>query len=137
MIEARLRKARRLLDLHRDLKRIEEQRVAGLRSRQAELAALQEETAASLNSDEGLRSLFLPVIVRRLQALGEESQGVAEELERRSRALRTLAGRTKFAERLSRTIEQEMAKALAQKELLEAIERITGPATQASHKPLE
>jgi len=127
MIEARLQKARRLLDLHRNLKQLEEQRIAGLQSRQAELEALQEETAASLNADEGLRSLFLPVIVRRLKSLSEESRRVAEELERRSRALRTLAGRTKFAERLSRTYEQEQAKARAQKELIEIIERVARP----------
>jgi hypothetical protein len=127
MIEVRLKKARRLLELNTSLQRLEEQRIAGLRSRQAELAALQEEVAGSLNADDGLRGLFVPLIVRRLKSLGEESARLAEELERRSRALGVLARRTKHAERLSRTYEQQHARIRAEKELLDVIERIARP----------
>lgn len=127
MIEARLKNARRLLDLHKGLQRLEEERITGLRSRQAELAALQGELCGSLNTDEGPQGLFVPVIVRRLKSLSEESVRVAEELERRSRALSVLASRTKCAERLSRTYEQRHARARAEKELLDVIERITRP----------
>lgn len=127
MIEARLRKARRLLDLHKGLQRLEEERITGLRSRQAELAALQEELCGSLNMDDGQRAPFIPVIVRRLKSLSEESVRIAEELERRSRALSLLAARTKCAERLSRTYEQRHTRARAEKELLDVIERLTRP----------
>jgi hypothetical protein len=124
MPAARLAKARRLLDLNKDLQRLEEHRVAGLRNRQAELAALQEEIFNALSGDGGLQGLFTPMIVRRLKALGEESVRIADELERRSAALLAIAARTKHAERLSRTYEQEHSRAQAARELRDIIERV-------------
>ena len=127
MIEARVRKARRLLDLHRGLQRLEEERVAGLRSRQAELVALQEETVGALSGDGGLQGLLMPVVMRRLKSFSEESVRVATELEWRSRALQTLAARKKVAERLSRAYEQQHIRIRADRELRDIIERITRP----------
>ncbi|MDP1731617.1 MAG: hypothetical protein WC684_02635 [Hyphomicrobium sp.] len=127
MLEARLRKARRLLDLHRDLQRLEEERIAGLRRRQDELAVLQEEIFNSLNGDEGLQGLFTPMIVRRLKSLGDESLRVAEELKRRSEALLAISARTKHAERLAHTYEQGHNRASAERELRDIIERIARP----------
>jgi UDP-N-acetylmuramyl pentapeptide synthase len=126
MTQARMQKARRLLDLHKDLQRLEEERIVGLRSRQAELAAEQDEIVASLNSD-AAQGLVMPLILRRMKSLGEESTRVAEELERRARALRVIASRTKHAERISRTYDQLHTRSRAEKELLDIIERITQP----------
>jgi len=127
MLKARMQKARRLLDLHRDLQRLEEERIAGLRRRQAELAAEEQEAINSLNNDAELQGLFVPVIVKRLTSLGDQAKRLSEEIERRTRALRALAARTKSAERLSRSYEQQHTRAEAQKELLDIIERITQP----------
>lgn len=127
MTQARMEKARRLLDLHKDLQRLEEQQVAALQSRQAELTAEQEHIVASLNSDAGPQALVMPLILHRLKTLSEESTRTADELERRASALRTIASRTKHAERLSRTYEQLHTRARAEKELLDIIERITRP----------
>jgi hypothetical protein len=127
MIEARMQKARRLLEVQKGLQRLEEAKIAGLRSRQAEVAVLQEELIGALNKDDGLQGLFVVAIVRRLKSLGEEATRLAEELERRSAVLRTHAGRAKWAERRSRVYEQELARARAQKELLELLERIIPP----------
>ena len=43
MTKARLQKAKRLLDIHQDLRRLEEARISGLKARQVELLARQEE----------------------------------------------------------------------------------------------
>ena len=124
MTEARMKKARRLHDVQKGLQRLEEERIAVVRSRQAELASLQEEIIGSLNSDGRIQDLLLPLIVRRLKSLSEESTRLAVELERRYHALRTIATRTKCAERLSHTYEQQHARASAEKELRDIIERI-------------
>lgn len=127
MIKARLLKARRLLDLHKSLQRIEEECIAGLKSRQAELAAQQEEMIGSLSGNDGLHGAFMPVIVRRLKLLSEEATRIGEEIERRTRGLQALGARTKYAERMSRTYEQQQTKARAEKELLDIIERSARP----------
>lgn len=124
MVKVRLQKAKRLLDVQRSLQRLEEDRVTGLKGRQSELAAMQEEIVGALSGDEGLQGLFTPVIVRRLKVLSEESVRVGEELDRRSNALRALATRTKFAERLVRTYEQQHNRAMSDKELMDVIERL-------------
>lgn len=124
MVKSRLQKAKRLLDVQRSLQRLEEERVAGLKGRQSDLAAKQEEVVGALSEDEGLQGLFTPVIVRRLKSLGEEAVRVTEELERRSKSLLTLAARRKHAERLVRAYQQQHSRAVADKELIDAIERI-------------
>ena len=124
MTGARLQKAQRLHDVQKGLQRLEEERIAVLRNRQAELASLQEEIVGSLNADERIQDLLVPVIVRRLKSLSAESTRLAAELERRYLALRTIASRTKCAERLSHTYEQQHARACAEKELRDIIERI-------------
>jgi hypothetical protein len=122
-MKARIRKAQRLLELQRGLQRIEEGKIAGLRSRQAELATLQEDLISALNADDGPQGLLVVAIVRRLKTLGEETSLLAEELERRYAVLRGHATRAKYAERRSRAYEEQHAKDRAQKELLEVIER--------------
>jgi hypothetical protein len=125
MIEARMKKAQRLHRIHKNLQRLEEERIVGLRRRQAELAAQQEETVNSLNSDGELQSMFMPMIVRRLKALREEAGRVDDEIERRLRALQGIAARTKYAERLSDNYDQQRARAREAKELHDVIERAT------------
>ena len=124
MTEARMRKAQRLHDVQKGLQRLEEGRISVLRSRQAEIASLQEEIIGSLNSDGQIQDVLVSAIVRRLKSLSEESIRLAAELERRYQALRTIAPRTKCAERLSNTYEQQHARASAEKELRDIIERI-------------
>lgn len=123
MIETRMHKARRLLEVNRGLQRLEESRIAALQGRQAELASLQEELLGVLNKDEAAQDLMVNAVVRRLSSLNEEAASIAEELERRMLALQAHAGQAKCAERRFRAYEQEHEKSRAQKELLDVIER--------------
>ncbi len=123
MLKARMNKARRLLDVQQDLQRLEEERLANVKRRQTEISTMQEEMIATLNGDSGLQGLFTPVIVKRLQSLGEETLRLDKELERRSQSLRAIATRTKYAERIVRNYEQQHAKMAADKELMDIIER--------------
>jgi hypothetical protein len=123
MTEARMRKAQRLHNVQKSLQRLEEDRISLLQGRQAELASLQEQVVGALNSD-GAQDLLVSAVVRRLKSLSEESVRLAAELERRYQTLRTIAPRTKCAERLSNTYEQQHERALAEKELRDIIERI-------------
>ncbi len=66
-----------------------------------------------LNSDSG--GLVMPSVVRRLKTLSEEQVRITSELERRARALQKLASRTKHAQRISRTYEQQHDRAQATK----------------------
>lgn len=124
MVKARLEKAKRLLDLSRDLQRLEEDRLAQLRNRKAEIAVQQEELIGSLDSDTSLQGLLMPVIVRRLKGLGDEATLVEQDIERRTSSLRSLATRTKYAERLSRNYQQQHTRMEGEKELLDVIERV-------------
>lgn len=123
MIEVRRRKARRLLDVQQDLQRLEEERLAALKSRQAELTNLQEEAVGSLHADGGVQGVFAAVAVKRLKSLGEESLRLDTEIERRSQSLRVLATRTKYAERLVRNYDQQCDRMAAEKDLMDIIER--------------
>lgn len=128
MMRDRIRKAQRLLELQRELQRIEEARIAAVLARQAELAAIQDDLIAALNADEAPQGVLVAAIVRRLKNLGEEAVQLGEELERRYEALRTHASRAKVAERRSRSYEQQNARERAKNELLYVIERILHPA---------
>ena len=123
MIEQRVRKSRRLLAVQQDLQRIEEERVAGLKRRQVEISTLQQEAIDALSADEALQGVFTSIIVKRLQALGEEKLRIDAEMERRLRILQAAAARTKYAEKLNRGYEQQRAKTISDKELMDVIER--------------
>lgn len=123
MIAARMRKAQRLHRIHENLQRLEEERVSGLRRRQVDLEVRQEEMVNSLNAEDDLQAMLMPMIVRRLKALREEAGRVGDEIERRVKGLQAIAARTKFAERLTDTYEQQYERAQEQKELIDAIER--------------
>jgi hypothetical protein len=119
MTKARIHKAQRLLELQRGLQRLEEGKIAGLKSRQAELATLQEDLITALNADDGPQDCSSSPCAPR--NLGEETAS-RQELERRY-ATPGPTGRAKYAERRSRAYEEQHARARAQKELLEVIER--------------
>jgi hypothetical protein len=127
MAETRMRRARRLLEVQEQLKRLEEARVAGLQLRQSEIAALHEELVSALNRDDGPSGLMVTAIVRRLKSLNEETSRNVEELNRRMAELQIHAGRAKWAERRFRDYEQQVNRIRTQKELLDLIERIITP----------
>ena len=127
MVETRMERARRLLQVQEQLKRLEEARVAGLQLRQSEIAALQEELVSALNRDDGPSGLMVTAIVRRLKSLNEETSRNVEELNGRMAELQIHAGRAKWAERRFRDYEQQVNRIRTQKELLDLIERIITP----------
>ena len=127
MAETRLKRAKRLLEVQEQMKRLEEARVAGLQIRQSEIATLQEEMVTALNRDDSPSGLMVTAIVRRLKSLNEEVARNAEELKRRMAELQTHAGRAKWAERRFQDYEQQATRIRTQKELLDLIERIITP----------
>lgn len=131
MIAGRMRKAQRLHRIHENLQRLEEERISGLRRRQVDLQDQQEEMVNSLNAEDDIQTMLMPMIVRRLKALREEAGRVDDEIERRVKGLQAIAARTKFAERLTDAYEQQYERVQEEKELIEAIER-AGRAKDAS-----
>ena len=120
MVKQRLKKAKRLHDVQESLQQIEEERILRLRARKDDIARQQADIVSALSADAGLERLY----VGRLKSLSEEATRVDKEIEFRSRTLLAIATRTKFAERLVRTYEQQDAKVDAEKQLLDIIDRI-------------
>jgi len=120
MVKQRLKKAKRLHDVQESLQQIEEERILRLRARKDDIARQQADIVNALSADAGLERLY----VGRLKSLSEEATRVDKEIEFRSRTLLAIATRTKFAERLVRTYEQQDAKVDAEKQLLDIIDRI-------------
>jgi hypothetical protein len=131
MIETRLKRARRLLRVQEDLKRLEETRVAVLQQRQSEIASEQENLVSTLSRDEGPQAFLTATIVRRLKRLGEEATRNGAELEQRTDEMKKHAGRAKWAQRRLEDYEQQATRARAKTELVNLIERIAGAGDRA------
>jgi hypothetical protein len=136
-MSAEARKVHRLLALQRQLHRIEEWKLAGLESALGELAASQQGLIRALNEDDALQGLFLDATARRLQSLAEEASRVAVEKSAQSARLLDQAARKVCAERLAQAVDRKVAEAAERKQLMDAIERVIGPAAQASRKIAE
>lgn len=133
------RRAHRMLALQQQLHRIEEWKLAELRGSLAGLEASQRDLVGALNEDDALQGLFIDALARRLRSLAEEAARVNREAEAQAARLTEHAARKLCAERLVATVDRQTERAIANKELLDIIERLSRPpaGAQASRKIAE
>jgi hypothetical protein len=131
---ARAHKVHRILSVQQQLHRIEQYRLAELRSRLEQLDADQQALIAALNEDDALQGLFIDGTARRLKSVSEVASRTAEETEAQAIRLLEQSGRLACAERLAEAADLDALRAGERKALTEAIERLADPAAQASRK---
>lgn len=125
MTRMRLAKAHRLLKLNREMQKLEEGKLAIARAEQAALQAEQDLLIGKLGGgDTELQSLPAPLALKRLRKLGDQKRAAEVEVSARSSALRAVATRSKYSERLTKQCEVQHRRASEEKDLLEAIERV-------------
>jgi septal ring factor EnvC (AmiA/AmiB activator) len=127
-------KIHRILDVQRQLHRIEEWRLADLERSLRDLAATEHELIRALNEDDALQGLFIDATARRLASIAEEATRVGEERMVQEQRLMEEAARKVCAEHLVQAVDREMAQAADKRALIDAIERFIAPAAQASRK---
>src|SRR5688572_10413862 len=94
-------KIHRILDVQRQLHRIEEWRLADLERALQELAATEQALIHALNEDDALQGLFIDATARRLASIAEEAARVGEEKAAQEQRLLEEAARKVCAERLA------------------------------------
>ncbi len=118
----RARSARRILEVQRQLHRLEELKYALVQQQLAKAEQEQLELTQALSEDGALHSLFIDMSARRLTALRQEAGRLAAEREVRARSLLAHAGRLKNAERLADDLELELRRAGERAELEEVLD---------------
>lgn len=131
---AQASKIHRILAVQEQMHRIEEWKLADLRVRLEQLATDQKDLIGALNEDNALQGLFIDSMARRLQALSEEASKTGEQTDVQAARLLEQAGRLICAERLAGAADLKELRDGEKKDLAEAIERLFGPAAQASGK---
>jgi len=121
-MQSRAQKARRLVSVQAQMKRVEEWKLGDLERRLAEGEAAQREIIAALNENHALYDLFIDAIARRLRALAQEAGRVREAKDVQTQRLLACAGRLKSAERLAKTADYELQREIAKKDLLDLAE---------------
>ncbi len=119
---SRARRAGRLVDVMKQLHRIEEHRKIDLERQLTELENSTREVIHSLNTDDALHGLFVDTTARYLRSLARDAQQVAQAHEEQSRKLLEKAAKVRQAERLKETLEQNKRRAENESQLLEIIE---------------
>jgi hypothetical protein len=125
-METRARRARRLLDVLRQLHEIEERKKLELEIRQKELERSQREAMRALDADDALHGLFVDTTARFLKSLARQAREVAEAHDVHSKRLLDRAVRMRAAERLKGSLEQHAASRRNERELSDIIERYAG-----------
>lgn len=119
--------AERLLSVQRQMRRIEEAKLAELQSRLADIRGEQVSLVAAMNDDGALQGLFLDTMARRLKALAEQEDKVEVLVNRQALAVRAEATKEKAAEKLAERRGAEARTLEAQKELDDILELIAHP----------
>jgi hypothetical protein len=118
----RARAARRMLQVQKQLHRLEELKYALIQQRLARTEQEQLELSQALSEDGALHSLFIDMSARRLTALRQEAGRLAAEREEHARSLLAHAGRLRNAERLAAELELELRRDGERAELEEVLE---------------
>jgi hypothetical protein len=126
MDEGRLKRARRLHDVLRQLHEIEEHRKLVLQRRFDELEESQRELIHGLNRDDALHGLFMDTTARFLKSLAQEAKRVADAKELQTQRVLERATQMKTAERLKNNLDERVARSTKERELYEIIERYSG-----------
>jgi hypothetical protein len=120
---SRAQRAGRLVDVLKQLHRIEEYRKIELEHRLNELEDSTREVIHALNTDDALHGLFVDTTARYLRSLARDAQKVARAHEAQSQKLLENATKVKQAERLKETLEQDKRRAENEMQLMEIIEQ--------------
>ena len=123
--KSRAQRASRLLDVMKQLHRIEEYRKIELERRLDDLENSQREVIHALNTDDALHGLFVDTTARFLRSLATEAQKVARAHEAQSQKLLENASKVKQAERLKETLDRNERRVESETELLDIIEHHT------------
>jgi len=121
-MSARTQKAFRMLEVQKQLHRVETRKLAELQRRMSDLEVSQVDLIGALNDDQALHGLFIDNMADRLRSLSEESGRLAGERDLQSRRLVEQSGRVRVTERMCATFQLQDARAQMHKELLETIE---------------
>ncbi len=122
-MKPRVKKARRILALQKQLHRKEEWKLAEFDRQHAQLTAAQGEIITALNENQALHGLFIDAAARRLRSLAQEAERVACQRRLQAEKLIARAAQLKCAERLSLRLEQETRRESRQRELMDILER--------------
>jgi hypothetical protein len=118
----RARAAERIVNVQKQLHRIEEIKYAQIQQKLAQAETDQLELTRALSEDEALHGLFVDMTVRRLIALRQEAARLGVELEEQAKALIEHGGRLKNAERLRDDLGVEVRRVDERKELERILE---------------
>jgi hypothetical protein len=118
----RARAAERIVNVQKQLHRIEEIKYAQIQQKLAQAETDQLELTRALSEDEALHGLFVDMTVRRLIALRQEAARLGAELEEQAKALIEHGGRLKNAERLRDDLGVEVRRVDERKELERILE---------------
>jgi uncharacterized small protein (DUF1192 family) len=121
-MKERARTARRILEVQRQMHRLEEVKFAQLQQRMARLEKEQLELTQALSQDDALHGLFVDVTVRRIAALKAEANRLKPEWQARAEKLIEHGGRVRNAERLSDELDLELRRLAERAELEEVLE---------------
>ena len=122
-MDARVKKARRILAVREQMHRAEEWKLAQLQQRLKQLEAQQREMIGALNQDNALHGLFIDTMAKYLQVLTEQAGGVMRQIEAQLPRTVAEAARLKGAERLLRNVAEQVQRIDDRKELLDIVER--------------
>lgn len=118
----RLRSARRILAVQRQLQRQEERKLADIQQREASARTDQREILQSLNEREVLHGLFVFAMAKRLRALDEQAVKLDREKGVVARRLMEQARKRKRAETLFESISEAWSRETEKRELFDMIE---------------
>ena len=121
-MKARARAAERILEVQKQLHRLEELKFAQLQQRMAKLEAEQRELTQALSEDDALHGLFVDMTVRRLQTLKAEESRLKPEWQARAERVIEHGGRVRNAERLKDELDVEVRRLDERTELEEVLE---------------
>lgn len=121
-MKSRARSARRILEVQKQLHRLEELKFAQLQQKMAQLESEQRELTQALSEDDALHGLFVDMTVRRLLALKSEASRLTPEWQARAESLIEHGGRVRNAERLKEGLEVEVRRLDERAELEEVLE---------------
>ena len=123
--KSRAQRASRLLDVMKQLHRIEEYRKVEMERRLDELENSQREVIHALNTDDALHGLFVDTTARFLRSLATEAQKVARANDLQAQRLLENTSKVKQAERQKETLDKDERRVEDQTQLQDIIEHHT------------
>jgi hypothetical protein len=122
-MSTRAGKAHRILEVQRQLHRIEEWKLSDLQHRLAELERSQQELIGSLNGESALHDLFIDALARRLRKVAEETSRTGQARDAQAGRVAERAAQVTCAERLSERRDRQDAREEDKAQLLDMLER--------------